>query len=108
VAVVKIRLGYDDSLDVFGIHGVAGIVGAIGTGILAAPSLGGVGYPDGVGMAGQVWTQVLAVAITVVWCGVVSAILYKLVDLVIGLRPSAEAEAQGLDLAAHGEAAYHG
>ncbi|HRP77898.1 MAG TPA: ammonium transporter [Aquamicrobium sp.] len=108
VAVVKIRLGYDDSLDVFGIHGVAGIVGAIGTGVLAAPALGGVGFPEGVGMAGQVWTQVLAVAITVVWCGVVSAILYKLVDLTIGLRPSAEAEAQGLDLAAHGEAAYHG
>lgn len=58
-------------------------------------------------MAGQVWTQFLAVAITVVWCGVVSAILYKIVDVVIGLRPSAEAEAQGLDLASHGEAAYH-
>ena len=107
VAVVKRRLGYDDSLDVFGIHGVAGIVGAIGTGVLAAPSLGGVGYPDGVGMAGQVWTQLLAVAITVIWCGAVSAILYKLVDLAIGLRPTAEAEAQGLDLSAHGEAAYH-
>ena len=107
VAVVKIKLGYDDSLDVFGIHGVAGIVGAIGTGIFAAPALGGVGYPEGVSMAGQVWTQFLAVAITVVWCGVVSAILYKIVDVVIGLRPSAEAEAQGLDLASHGEAAYH-
>ncbi len=107
VAVVKHRLGYDDSLDVFGIHGVAGIVGAIGTGVFAAPALGGVGYPDGVGMAGQVWTQLLAVAITVAWCGAVSAILYKLVDLVIGLRPTAEAEAQGLDLSAHGEAAYH-
>jgi len=107
VAVVKIRLGYDDSLDVFGIHGVAGIVGAIGTGVLAAPALGGVGYPDGVSMAGQVWTQFLAVAITVAWCGVVSAILYKIVDLAIGLRPAAEAEAQGLDLASHGEAAYH-
>ncbi len=107
VAVVKHKLGYDDSLDVFGIHGVAGIVGAIGTGVFAAPSLGGVGYPEGVAMAGQVWTQFLAVAVTVVWCGVVSAILYKLVDVTIGLRPSAENEAQGLDLASHGEAAYH-
>ena len=107
VAVIKHRLGYDDSLDVFGIHGVAGVVGAIGTGILAAPALGGVGYPDGVSMAGQVWTQFLAVAVTIVWCGVVSAILFKIVDVVVGLRPSAEDEAQGLDLASHGEAAYH-
>ena len=107
VAVVKHRLGYDDALDVFGIHGVAGIVGAIGTGVLAAPALGGVGFPEGVSMAGQVGTQALAVAITVLWCGVVSAILYKLVDLTIGLRPSAEMEAQGLDLASHGEVAYH-
>jgi len=105
--VVKIRLGYDDSLDVFGIHGVAGIVGALGAGIFAAPALGGVGYPDDVSMTGQVWTQAMAVTITIVWCGVVSAILFKVVDLVIGLRPSAEEEAQGLDLSSHGEAAYH-
>jgi Amt family ammonium transporter len=59
-------------------------------------------------MAGQLWTQGLAVAITIVWCGLVSAVLYKLVDMTIGLRASAEAEAQGLDLASHGEAAYHG
>jgi Amt family ammonium transporter len=108
VAVVKHRLGYDDSLDVFGIHGVAGIVGALGTGVLASPSLGGTGFPEGVSMAGQLWTQGLAVAITIVWCGLVSAVLYKLVDMTIGLRASAEAEAQGLDLASHGEAAYHG
>ena len=107
VAVVKIRAGYDDSLDVFGIHGVAGIVGALGTGILAAPSLGGVGYAEGVSMGAQLATQFLAVVVTVVWCGVVSAILYKLVDLLLGLRPTAEAEAQGLDLTSHGEAAYH-
>lgn len=107
VAVIKIRAGYDDSLDVFGIHGVAGIVGALGTGILASSSLGGVGYEEGVTMGAQLWTQFLAVAITVVWCGVVSAILYKIVDLTIGLRPTAEAEAQGLDITSHGEAAYH-
>ncbi len=107
VAVVKIKAGYDDSLDVFGIHGVAGIVGALGTGILASSSFGGVGYAEGVSMGAQLWTQFLAVTITVVWCGVVSAILYKVVDLVIGLRPSAEAETQGLDITSHGETAYH-
>jgi ammonium transporter, Amt family len=107
VASVKIRLGYDDSLDVFGIHGIAGIIGAIGTGILASSAFGGVGYDEGVTMGGQLWTQFLAVLITVVWCGVVSAILYKVVDLVIGLRPTAEVETQGLDVTAHGEVAYH-
>jgi len=107
VAVVKIRLGYDDSLDVFGIHGVAGIVGAIGTGIFASSSLGGVGYAQGVTMGAQVWTQILAVLVTIVWCGAVSAILYKLVDMLVGLRPTAEAESQGLDIASHGEVAYH-
>jgi Amt family ammonium transporter len=107
VAVVKIRLGYDDSLDVFGIHGVAGIVGAIGTGIFASGSLGGVGYGEGVTMGAQVWTQILAVLVTIVWCGVISAILYKLVDMLVGLRPTAEAESQGLDIASHGEVAYH-
>jgi Amt family ammonium transporter len=107
VAVVKIRAGYDDSLDVFGIHGIGGIVGAIGTGVFTASSLGGVGYAEGVTMAGQVWTQILAVVVTIVWCGVVSAILYKVVDLIVGLRPSPEAEQQGLDLTSHGEVAYH-
>ncbi len=107
VAVVKIKAGYDDSLDVFGIHGVAGIIGAIGTGVFASSSLGGVGYAEGVTMGGQVWTQIVAVLITIVWCGVVSAILYKVVDLVVGLRPTVEAEREGLDLTAHGEVAYH-
>ncbi len=107
VAVVKLKLGYDDSLDVFGIHGVAGIIGAIGTGVLASSSFGGVGYEEGVTMGAQVWNQVLAVVITVVWCGVVSAILFKVVDVVIGLRPTPDAEAQGLDITSHGEVAYH-
>lgn len=107
VATVKIRLGYDDALDVFGVHGIGGIVGAIGTGIFASASLGGVGYAEGVTMASQVWTQILAILVTVVWCGVVSAILYKLVDLVVGLRPTAETESQGLDITSHGEVAYH-
>jgi Amt family ammonium transporter len=107
VAVVKIKAGYDDSLDVFGIHGVAGIVGAIGTGIFASSSLGGVGYGDGVTMGSQVWTQIVAVLITIVWCGIGSAILYKIVDLIVGLRPAEEAERQGLDVTSHGEVAYH-
>jgi Amt family ammonium transporter len=107
VAVVKIKAGYDDSLDVFGIHGIGGIVGAIGTGVFASTSLGGIGYADGVTMGGQVYSQVVAVLITIVWCGVASAILYKLVDLLVGLRPTVEAERQGLDLNSHGEVAYH-
>ncbi|MVA96535.1 ammonium transporter [Nitratireductor sp. CAU 1489] len=107
VAVVKIKLGYDDSLDVFGIHGIGGIVGAIGTGVFASSALGGVGYAEGVSMAGQVWTQILAVLVTIVWCGIGSAIFYKLTDVLIGLRPAEDAERQGLDLTSHGEAAYH-
>ena len=107
VAVVKQKFGYDDSLDVFGIHGVAGIVGAIGTAIFAAPSLGGVGFEEGVTMGAQLWVQVKAVVITIVWCGVVSFILYKVVDMIVGLRVSADAERQGLDLTSHGESAYH-
>ena len=107
VAVVKPAAGYDDSLDVFGIHGIGGIVGAIGTGILASSALGGIGYAEGVTMGGQVWTQILAVLVTIIWCGVVSAILYKIVDLIIGLRVTPEVEREGLDLASHGEAAYH-
>ena len=107
VAVVKLKLGYDDSLDVFGIHGIGGIVGAIGTGIFASSSLGGIGYADGVTMGAQVYSQIIAVLITIVWCGVVSAILYKLVDVIVGLRPTEESERQGLDLTSHGEVAYH-
>jgi len=107
VAVVKNKFGYDDSLDVFGIHGIGGIIGAIGTGIFASSSLGGVGYADGVSMGGQVYSQIVAVLITIVWCGIGSLILYKIVDLIIGLRPTVEAEQQGLDLTSHGEVAYH-
>ncbi|WP_309084190.1 ammonium transporter [Chelativorans sp.] len=106
VAVVKNRFGYDDTLDVFGIHGIGGIVGALGTAIFAAPWLGGIQGED-FSIASQLWIQFVAVAITIVWCGIVSAILYKLVDVIVGLRPTAEAETQGLDLASHGEAAYH-
>ncbi|MGH6860487.1 MAG: ammonium transporter [Phyllobacterium sp.] len=107
VAVVKPKLGYDDSLDVFGVHGIGGIIGAIGTGIFTSTALGGVGFAEGVGMGAQVVTQIKAVLVTIVWSGIGSLILYKVVDVIIGLRPTAEAESIGLDLTSHGEAAYH-
>jgi len=107
VTALKSKLGYDDSLDVFGIHGVAGIIGAIGVAVLAAPSLGGVGFAEGVTMGSQLYTQVYAVVVTIVWCAVVSYILYKIVDLLIGLRVSEESEREGLDTTSHGERAYH-
>ena len=106
VSVVKIRLGYDDSLDVFGVHGVGGMIGAIGSGIFTAPALGGTGAED-FSILSQVWVQIVAVVVTVVWCGIGSAILYKIVDMTIGLRPTVEAEREGLDLTSHGEVAYH-
>jgi Amt family ammonium transporter len=102
---VKHAFGYDDSLDVFGIHGIGGIIGSLGTGILVSPALGGVGV-DGYTMGGQLWVQFVAVLIAVVWCGVVSFVLYKLVDMLVGLRVSPETEREGLDLAEHGERAY--
>ena len=106
VAVIKPAMGYDDSLDVFGIHGIGGIIGAIGTGILTAPSLGGTGGED-FSIAGQVWVQFVAVVVTIVWCGIGSAILYAIVNAIVGLRVSPEAEEEGLDLTSHGEVAYH-
>lgn len=106
VSTVKNRFGYDDSLDVFGIHGIGGIVGALGTGILTAPSLGGTGGDD-FSIASQFLIQAQAVVITIVWCGVISLVLYKIVDLIFGLRVSPEMETTGLDLSSHGEAAYH-
>ncbi|AEG05857.1 MULTISPECIES: ammonium transporter [Sinorhizobium] len=107
VSVIKNKFHYDDTADVFGVHGVGGFFGAIATGVFASSSLGGIGYADGVTMGSQLMTQITAVAITIVWCGVVSAILYKVVDALVGLRVSMEAEREGLDLSSHGEAAYH-
>ncbi len=107
VTVVKNKFQYDDSLDVFGIHGVGGIIGAVLTGVFSAGSLGGV-KGDDYSIGAQVWIQIEAVAITLVWSGVISFIIYKLIDMTIGLRVDADTERQGLDLASHGEAAYHG
>ena len=115
---LKKMLGADDSLDVFGVHGVGGIVGALLTGVFNSPALGG---PSFVGdwvtatmvtqadysIAAQVWVQAKAVMITIVWSGVVSYVAFKLVDLTIGLRVSVDEERQGLDISSHGETAYH-
>ncbi|HEX2200231.1 MAG TPA: ammonium transporter [Burkholderiales bacterium] len=111
---LKRLLGADDSLDVFGVHGVCGILGALLTGVFAAPSLGGAGIYDYVAngvspeysITGQLMTQAMGVATTVVWSGVVAFILFKLIDLTIGLRVSEDDEREGLDTTAHGEAAY--
>jgi len=116
VSTIKNRLGYDDTLDVFGIHCIGGIVGAIGTGIVADPALGGQGFfdytqfPAAVGsydMAAQVMTQLKAVGVTLLWSGFGSALLYFIVDKAMGLRPTADEEREGLDLAEHGERAYN-
>jgi ammonium transporter, Amt family len=106
VSSVKHRLNYDDSLDVFGIHGVAGIIGAVGTAVVNDPSMGGIGY-GGAALGTQLMIQIQAVLVTVVWCGVASLVLYKLVDMLMGLRVKEEAEREGLDLTSHGERAYN-
>ncbi len=106
VAVVKLKMGYDDSLDVFGVHGIGGIIGALGTGIFTSPMLGGTGAED-FSIGSQFMIQLTAVVITILWSGIISAILYKVVDLIVGLRPTVEAEREGLDLTSHGEVAYH-
>ncbi|MCX5514036.1 ammonia channel protein [Kaistia algarum] len=106
VTTVKNAFGYDDSLDVFGVHGIGGIVGAIATGILVSPSLGGTGIKD-YAMGHQVWVQIQAVLFTIVWSGIGSAILYKIVDVIVGLRVRPEVESEGLDIQEHGERAYH-
>lgn len=116
VTTVKNKLGYDDSLDVFGVHCVGGIVGALGTAIVADPALGGQGWIDYTvfpavagtyDMAGQFITQLKAVGVTLLLSGGVSAILFFLIDKTIGLRPSVEVELEGLDIAEHGERAYN-
>jgi Amt family ammonium transporter len=116
VAYVKNKLGYDDTLDVFGVHGIGGIVGAIATGVVADPALGGQGWidytvfpaiPGEYDMAGQVMTQVWAVGTTVLWTAVVSAILFYGLKFTTGLRPAEDAEREGLDITEHGERAYN-
>ncbi|MBW0158576.1 ammonium transporter [Sedimentimonas flavescens] len=108
VTSVKSKFGYDDSLDVFGVHGVGGIVGAIMTGVLCAPALGGTGFVVEAGtMGAQVAAQIKGVAVTIVWSGVASLVLLYITKSITGLRVSTDDERQGLDLSAHGESAYH-
>ncbi|MDP3032505.1 MAG: ammonium transporter [Rhodocyclaceae bacterium] len=106
VSGLKKMLGADDSLDVFGVHGVGGILGAILTGVFAAPSLGGTGGED-FSIASQVLIQAEGVGITILWSAVVAFIAFKIADVLIGLRVPEEEEREGLDITAHGESAYH-
>jgi Amt family ammonium transporter len=107
VTGLKKMLRADDALDVFGVHGIGGILGAILTGVFSAPLLGGTGFGAGVTTMGQqVGVQALGVGVTLVWSGGVSLIAYFIVKLVFGLRVSAEAEREGLDISSHGESAY--
>jgi Amt family ammonium transporter len=117
VSGLKKMLGADDSLDVFGVHAIGGILGALLTGVFNSPALGGPSFPvdwfvgtavpaKDYSIAAQLWIQAKAVGVTFVWSGVVAAISYKLVDWTIGLRVSEEDEREGLDTSAHGEAAY--
>ena len=118
VSVVKSKFGYDDSLDVFGVHCIGGITGAIMTGILDNPAFGGQGIADyttkpgsmvagAYAMGPQVLTQLEGVLVTLVWSGVGAAILFFVIDKIWGFRVSAEVEHEGLDIAEHGERAYH-
>jgi Amt family ammonium transporter len=115
---LKKLLGADDTLDVFGVHGVCGILGALLTGVFNSPALGGPGYvadwttatmvtSADYSIAAQVWVQAKAVLVTVLWSGVVSIVAFKLVDMVIGLRVSEEDEREGLDITSHGETDYN-
>jgi len=122
-SVVKNALKYDDSLDAFGIHGVGGIVGAIGTGLVVNPAWGGAGVVDYTScgkdgdfstcdsavydMGVQLMAQLKAVGVTILWSAIASAIVFFVIKLVIGLRASPEAEEEGLDISEHGERAYH-
>jgi Amt family ammonium transporter len=104
VVWLKPMLGYDDSLDAFGVHGVGGFVGAILTGVFAVAAVGGDGHSGWIdGNFNQIWVQFEGTAATTVWSGVVSFIILKLIDVVIGLRVTKEVEVEGLDINLHGE-----
>jgi Amt family ammonium transporter len=114
VTFLKVKLGYDDSLDAFGVHGVGGMLGALGTAVVASPALGGTGVWDYVAngvaeynMLGQLGSQLWGVVLCIIWSGVVSFLAFKLVDMLIGLRVTEDVEREGLDINEHGETAYH-
>jgi len=104
---LKQKLGYDDSLDVFGVHGVGGILGTLLCGVFVAKSLGGQGLADGMTIGSQVMVQLTAVIITILYCAVVTFILLKIVDAIVGLRVSQEEEIAGLDISNHEERGYN-
>ena len=104
---LKSQLGYDDSLDAFGVHGIGGIVGALMTGVFVAEGLGGVGLSEGMTIGTQVWAQLLSIIVTIVWSGGLSFIILKIVDATIGLRVEEDEERQGLDLSQHNERGYN-
>ena len=104
---LKSQLGYDDSLDAFGVHGIGGIVGALLTGVFVSEGLGGVGLGEGMTIGTQVWAQLLSIIVTVVWSGVLSFIILKIVDAIVGLRVEEDEERQGLDLSQHNERGYN-
>ena len=103
---LKRAMGYDDSLDVFGVHAVGGIIGAILTGIFTAASWGGAGLGDGVTISGQLWIQIKGVLFTIIYTGVLSIIILKVLDIVMGLRVTEDEETEGLDLISHDERGY--
>lgn len=103
---VKNMLKFDDSLDVFGVHGVGGIVGALLTGVVTSPFFGGEGFLAAGGIGSQLWAQLLGVSVTIVWSGVVSFTLFKIIDMTMGFRVDGEDEMRGLDLSDHGEQGY--
>ena len=104
---LKTQLGYDDSLDAFGVHGIGGIVGALLTGVFVAEGFGGVGLSDGMTIGTQVWAQLLSILVTLVWSGVLSFIILKIVDATVGLRVEEDEERMGLDLSLHNERGYN-
>ncbi len=104
---MKRTLRVDDTLDVFPVHGVGGTIGTILTGVFAAKALGGVGFAEGMTIASQVQTQLIAVLATVIWCAVVTLVILKLIDLTLGLRVSTEEETEGLDIRMHNETGYN-
>ena len=104
---LKRALGYDDSLDVFGVHAVGGILGAILTGLCADASMGGAGLAEGMTIGAQLWVQTKGVLFTIVYSGVLSFVILKIIDVVIGLRVTEEQETEGLDIALHDERGYN-
>ena len=107
VSSLKRILKIDDTCDVFGVHGVCGIVGCLLTGIFASESLGGIGYADGIGMTTQVGIQLMSVITCVIWTAVIAFVAYKIADICVGLRVSEEHEREGLDINSHGESAFN-